>query len=97
MAVICVPHIENGEEKPFYVDWIVQYKDGRIGLFDTKAEWRLRTQKHEQRIGKIHKRRNAKGKSLWGGIVVHRDGSWRYNDKKVYEYNENDWSGWKYL
>jgi hypothetical protein len=31
-----VPY-DNGEKKPFYVDFIVQLKDGRIGLFDTKA------------------------------------------------------------
>jgi len=31
-----VPY-NDGEEKPFYVDFIVKMKDGRIGLFDTKA------------------------------------------------------------
>jgi len=31
-----VPY-NNGEDKPFYVDFIVHLKDGRIGLFDTKA------------------------------------------------------------
>jgi hypothetical protein len=32
-----VPHIEHGQEKPFYVDFIVMMKDGSVGLFDTKG------------------------------------------------------------
>jgi len=28
---------ENGFERAFYVDFIVQFKDGSIGLFDTKS------------------------------------------------------------
>ena len=33
-----VPHIEeNGKEKGFYVDFIIQFKDGIVGLFDTKS------------------------------------------------------------
>ncbi|MGB9707641.1 MAG: DEAD/DEAH box helicase family protein, partial [Microgenomates group bacterium] len=31
-----VPY-DNGEKKPFYLDFIVKLKDGRVGLFDTKA------------------------------------------------------------
>ncbi|MDL1937517.1 hypothetical protein FBQ94_00445 [Candidatus Jettenia sp. AMX1] len=31
-----VPY-SNGEKKPFYIDFIVKLKDGRIGLFDTKS------------------------------------------------------------
>lgn len=93
-----VPYIENGDEKPFYVDWIVQYKDGRIGLFDTKAGITAKDAKtRAEGLAKYIKEENAKGKNLFGGIVIQKDGSWRYSDKKVYEYNENDFSGWKYL
>ena len=28
---------EDGTQKPFYVDFIVQFKDGLIGIFDTKV------------------------------------------------------------
>jgi len=97
-SYFAVPHIENGEEKPFYVDWIVQYKDGQVGLFDTKSGITAKEAKtRAEGLAKYIKDENAKGKNLWGGIVVHKDGSWRYNDKKVYEYNENDLSEWKYL
>lgn len=32
-----IPYIENGKHKPFYVDFIVQFKDDSVGLFDTKS------------------------------------------------------------
>ena len=36
-AFFAVPY-DNGEKKPFYVDFIVKITDGRIGLFDTKSD-----------------------------------------------------------
>jgi type III restriction enzyme len=94
-----VPYVENGEEKPFYVDWIVQYKDGRIGLFDTKAGITAKDAKtRAEGLAKYIAQENQEGKKLWGGIVVNqKDGSWRYNDAVVYQYNENQLSGWEYL
>lgn len=93
-----VPYVEKGEEKPFYVDWIIKYKDGRIGLFDTKAGITAETAKtRAEGLAKYIKEENAKGKRLFGGIVVKKDGSWRYNDKEVYEYDEKNLSGWKFL
>lgn len=93
-----VPYIEKGEKKPFYVDWIVKFKDGRIGLFDTKAGITAETAKtRAEGLAKYLRAENAKGKRLFGGIVIKKDGSWRYNDKEVYEYDEKDLSGWKFL
>lgn len=93
-----VPYIEKGENKPFYVDWIIKYKDGRIGLFDTKAGITAETAKtRAEGLAKYIKEENSKGKGLFGGIVIKKDGSWRYNDNGVYEYDEKDLSGWKFL
>lgn len=93
-----VPYREKGEEKPFYVDWIVKYKDGRTSLFDTKAGITAETAKtRAEGLAKYIKEENSKGKGLFGGIVIKKDGSWRYNDKEVYEYDEKDLSGWKFL
>lgn len=93
-----VSYREKGEEKPFYVDWIVKFKAGRIGLFDTKAGITAETAKtRAEGLAKYIKEENAKGKKIFGGIVIKKDGSWRYNDKEVYEYDEKDLSGWKFL
>ncbi|MBI5152395.1 DEAD/DEAH box helicase family protein, partial [Candidatus Peregrinibacteria bacterium] len=36
-SYFAVPYIENGQEKPFYIDFIVMLNDGRFALFDTKG------------------------------------------------------------
>ena len=38
-----------------------------------------------------------KGKNLIGGITVEKDGTWKYNDKKEYHFDENNMLDWKIL
>jgi len=90
----------NGEQAPFYVDWIVKYKDGRIGLFDTKAGITARDAKEKaEGLAKYIKSENEKGKNLFGGIVIEKDGSFWYNYQEVYQYDENRLAelGWEIL
>ena len=87
---------ETGLERAFYVDFIVKFKDGTIGLFDTKGgmtakDAGTRAKGLQQYI------KNNKAKKVWGGIVIESHGSWRLNDKEKYEYNPNDLSSWKVL
>jgi len=95
-----VPYVINGEQSPFYVDWIVKYKDGRIGLFDTKAGITARDAKEKaEGLAQYIKSENEKGKNLFGGIVIEKDRSFWYNDQEVYQYDEDRLSelGWKIL
>jgi type III restriction enzyme len=93
-----VPYMKNGQTEPFYVDWIVKYKNGKIGLFDTKSGITAEIAKSKaEGLAKYIKEENENGKNLFGGIVVQKDNSWRYNDNEVYEYNEHDLSNWKFL
>jgi type III restriction enzyme len=93
-----VPYVEKGGLEAFYLDWIVQYKDGKIGLFDTKEGITAETAKTKaEGLAKYIKEEKLKGKELFGGIVIRKDNSWRYNDMEVYEYNERDLSDWKFL
>jgi type III restriction enzyme len=69
-----VPYQENGDKKPFYVDFIVQMKDGSTGLFDTKSG--LTRQVAGPKIDGLNafiKEQNKKGKNLFGGIVTNTD------------------------
>jgi hypothetical protein len=76
----------------------VQYKDGKIALFDTKEGITAETAKAKaEGLAKYIKHENSKGKNLFGGVVIRKDNSWRYNDNEVYEYNEKDLSNWKFL
>lgn len=90
----------KGYERAFYVDFIVQMNDGSIGLFDTKAGRTAEdaTEKAEA-LAKYIKDQNKKhNKKLWGGIVVFKDNSCRYNDKEKYIFNEgNLGEDWKFL
>ena len=92
-----VPYFdENEKERAFYVDFIVQFKDGRIGLFDTKAG--KTAEEAGPRAEGLHKYINKnKDNKIWGGIVIFEKGAWRYNDKEKYEYNPNDLSKWNFL
>ncbi len=89
---------ENGFERAFYVDFIVQFKDGSIGLFDTKSGMTAKDAgPRAEGLQRYIKEQNKKGKKLWGGIAIFVNGTWRYNDNEKYEYNPNDLSDWKVL
>lgn len=85
---------ENGFERAFYVDFVVQFTDGSIGLFDTKSGM---TAKDAGPRAEGLQKYLKKNKNVWGGIAIFVNGTWRYNDKEKYEYNPNDLSSWKIL
>lgn len=98
-----VPYVEKEEVKPFYPDFIVKLKDGRIGLFDTKIG--LTKQVAGPKINGLYKyieSQNKKGKKLFGGIVTNTDqrnykGRWIYFDKSSEEFKDNEFSNWNEL
>lgn len=97
-SYFAVPHIEHGIERPFYVDFVVMQKDGRVGLFDTKGGFTAETAKSRaEGLVKYIAEQNKKGKKLYGGIVLKEKNSWRYHDGLKYEYNPNNLKGWKFL
>ncbi|MBL8090665.1 MAG: DEAD/DEAH box helicase family protein [Anaerolineales bacterium] len=88
---------DSGEEKLFFVDWIVKYKNGQIGLYDTKEGITAQTAKYRaEGLASYIKSENKKGKKLVGGIVAPKDKTWRLNNKEKYDYSE-DLKGWEYL
>jgi type III restriction enzyme len=99
---LAVPYQDNGDKKPFYVDFIVQMKDGSTGLFDTKSG--LTRQVAGTKIDGINdyiKEQNKKGKKLFGGIVTNTDprnytGRWIYFNKSGKELSKNN-DNWENL
>ncbi len=92
-----VPYMdENGIERAFYVDFIVKFNDGSIGLFDTKSGMTAKDAGSRAKGLRDYLSQN-KSKKVWGGIVIESHGSWRYNDKEKYEYNPNNLAEWKVL
>jgi len=97
-SYFAIPYIENGQDKPFYVDFIVILKGDRIGLFDTKGGIFAKTAKERaEGLSEYIAKENNKGKKLFGGIVLSDKNSWRYNDSNKYSYNPNNLKDWKFL
>lgn len=93
-----VPYSENGTNKAFYVDFIIMFTDGKIGLFDTKGGIYAKTAKERaEGLAAYIKKENKNGKKLFGGIVIPEKSSWRYNDNAKYSYDPKDLKGWKFL
>lgn len=82
----------------FYPDFIVQLRDGTVGIFETKGGMTAEGAKERaEGLQRYIKMQNKKGKKLIGGIAIYVNGTWRYNDSEKYEYNPNDLSSWKVL
>src|SRR3989338_2141855 len=97
-SYFAVPYVEDGVDKPFYLDFIVMFNDGKIGLFDTKGGIYAKTAKDRAEGLVVYvANENKNGKKLFGGIVIKEMNSWRYNDNKKYEYNPHNLKAWKFL
>jgi len=88
---------ENGE-RAFYVDFVVIFKNGTIGLFDTKSGITAKDAKQRaEGLQKYIKNQKNKNRHLWGGIVIETGGTWRYNDQTEYIYDPKNLTEWKIL
>lgn len=90
----------RADDLAFYPDFIIQFKDGTIGIFDTKSGRTAETSDAAPRaeaLQKYLKEQKSLGRKLIGGLAVYVNGTWRYNDSDKYEYDEKDLSGWKIL
>ncbi len=89
-----VPYINTKNQSAlFFVDIVILFSNGTIGLFDPKTENSDpdMVAKHNALNDYIISRNNLK-KSTIGGIVIPKDGSWRYNKNKIEKgYDLNGW------
>jgi len=89
---------KHGRESAFYVDFIIQLKNGDVWLLDTKKGQTAEDAKERaQGLAEYIKEQKKKGKKIFGGIVIFSDRQWRYNDNEKYFYNPNDLKDWKFL
>lgn len=90
------------KERLFYPDWIIKFKDGRIGIFDTKAGQTASNPegRAEALAKKLRELNSLAGQDLFvGGLAVIENFQWFYNDSLNYQYknNGNLSEGWKPL
>lgn len=96
-----VPY-ENGEKKPFYVDFIVKLKNGKIGLFDPHSTHLSDFGAKSDGLRKYIQGELKRGIRLFGGIVINTDereykGRWIYFNKDSKEFKNNNFSNWEDL
>ena len=81
-----IKYFNTTDQRPalFYPDWIIKFKDGKIGIFDTKSG-RTATDT-EGRATALAEKIKELGKKYIGGIAIKENGVWYYNDSKNYKY-----------
>lgn len=84
----------------FYPDYLVQFKDGRLGIFETKdigdRDGKTYTKMKAETLQKYIT--DSKNKKLFGGIAIKKGSSWLINQEKKYDWGmveRGDWSEWK--
>ncbi|MDA7988237.1 MAG: DEAD/DEAH box helicase family protein [Alphaproteobacteria bacterium] len=94
-----VPYEENGEPKPFYVDFIVRFKDGRIGLFDTKSGITINVAGDKVDGLRAYLAEHGERQNLFGGIVANPDSqnfarAWKIFNKPGDALKPGDFRNW---
>lgn len=93
-----VRYEENDMPKTFYPDYIVQLKNGKILIADTKAgNTAVEAKSRAEALYKYIETENAKGKNLIGGILVQQAEHWKINLNETYIYDKNDLTAWTFL
>jgi len=91
--------IKYNKKSTFQPDFIVQFKDGRIGIFDTKP---LNDREEDKKVKnealqKYIKEENAKGKNLFGGLIIKDSKYFRINQKEEYKSFKDSIQDWEYF
>lgn len=87
----------TNEMRVFYPDWIIKFKDNRIGIYDTKGGITAKSQETKDKAECLARHikelnQNSKKYKYVGGIVEMRNGLWYLNSSSEYVYeNANDW------
>ena len=80
---------ENKEEL-FYPDWIISFKDGKVGIFDTKQGQTAISQETIDKAKALSIKIKELGKKYVGGIVVMENKIWHCNNSENYLYSKGN-------
>jgi hypothetical protein len=83
----------TNRESLFYPDWIIQFEDGQVGIFDTKGGYTLNT---EGKARGLSLKLNELGPDRFvGGIVRLFNGAWEYCDSEDYNDQTPEENYWR--
>ena len=92
--------IKVSSNKTFQPDFIISFKNGYIGIFDTKAtDYNVSDTKEKAEALQyyIKEENHNKNKKLMGGIIIKDGPHFRFNDNKTYNNFTTHPEDWKYL
>ncbi len=78
----------NDREALFYPDFIIRFKNGKIGIFDPKKGQIAEDPETADKAGALALKLKELGKGYVGGIAVLENGVWNYNGSKKYHYQK---------
>lgn len=92
--------------KTFYPDYLVKYKNGTIGIYETKSDGddenlgglNIKTAKKAEALAEWKNKKENKGKNLRTGIVIVKTNQTLINENPNYEFEsaiKGDWTDWK--
>ena len=81
---------------------MIQFKDGRIGIFETKDESDQNgpstTKAKAEALADYIASETKNDRKLFGGIAIKHGEAWKINSKKKYDWGKcirGDWSDWE--
>lgn len=91
--------IKYGNFSTFQPDFLVMLKDGRLGIFDTKASGNREENNKlkAEALQRYIEEENKKGKNLFGGLIIKEGQHFRINSKKEYFSFREKPEDWEYL
>jgi type III restriction enzyme len=94
-----VPYVNaRGEDLLFYVDFVIRFKSGLLGLFDTKTEGSdpEAPAKHNALLDYMDSEQK-KGRKLVGGVLIATDNfsNWQYCQNRIQDTHNK--TGWAFL
>ncbi|MBL1213560.1 MAG: DEAD/DEAH box helicase family protein [Ignavibacteriae bacterium] len=91
--------IKYGNDSTFQPDFIVKYKDGKIGIFDTKAvgDREAENTLKAEALQKYIAEENRKGQNLFGGLVIKSGDHFRITYEQRYQPFKLNEKAWDYF
>lgn len=89
--------IKKRDGSTFQPDFLIKFKDGRIGIFDTKAGKGFNENDNKEKSEALIQYivdENTNGKNLVGGLVIKDNDKWLYYDRGVYRSYKEDPKSW---
>lgn len=90
--------IAKEDGSAFQPDFLILFKDGRIGIFDTKAGKGFNENDNEEKSNVLQQYivdENKKGKNIVGGLVIKHNEKFYYYDRGVYSRFLDEPNKWK--